>query len=208
MKNKTLKFAVAAIGAAIATSLCCITPIFALLAGLGGIASSFSWLEPFRPYCIAITAIFLGIAFYQAYKPQKKECGEGESCSIEKKSFFYSKGFLWTITIFCIVILAFPYYSGIFISKPQQTKIIYVEKNKTVDVKFNVPSMECSACEGFINDALSKTKGVLEYKTSFNDRISIVKIDTSIVKIDSIVNAINSTGYKVEKYSIIKIKLR
>jgi mercuric ion transport protein len=35
---------------AIAASLCCITPVLALVAGTSGLASTFSWLEPFRPY--------------------------------------------------------------------------------------------------------------------------------------------------------------
>ena len=37
---------------AIAASLCCITPVLALVAGTSGLASTFSWLEPARPYFI------------------------------------------------------------------------------------------------------------------------------------------------------------
>jgi mercuric ion transport protein len=33
---------------AIAASLCCITPVLALIAGTSGLASTFSWLEPFK----------------------------------------------------------------------------------------------------------------------------------------------------------------
>jgi mercuric ion transport protein len=40
---------------AITASLCCITPVLALIAGTSGIASTFSWIEPFRPYLIALT---------------------------------------------------------------------------------------------------------------------------------------------------------
>jgi len=32
---------------AITASLCCITPLLALIAGTSGIASTFSWIEPF-----------------------------------------------------------------------------------------------------------------------------------------------------------------
>ena len=32
---------------AIAASLCCMTPVLALIAGTSGIASTFSWVEPF-----------------------------------------------------------------------------------------------------------------------------------------------------------------
>jgi len=47
---------------AIAASLCCITPILALISGASGIASSFTWMEPFRPYLIGITVLVLGFA--------------------------------------------------------------------------------------------------------------------------------------------------
>ena len=39
---------------AFAASLCCITPVLALVAGTSGLASSFSWLEPARPYFIGL----------------------------------------------------------------------------------------------------------------------------------------------------------
>ena len=35
--------------AALAASLCCITPLLVIVGGLGGVASTFSWLEPLRP---------------------------------------------------------------------------------------------------------------------------------------------------------------
>ena len=58
--------------AAIAAALCCITPVLAVLGGLGSIAATFSFLEPVRPYLIGLTVIVLGYAFYKAYKPKKE----------------------------------------------------------------------------------------------------------------------------------------
>ncbi|MDZ7646572.1 MAG: hypothetical protein U5K54_05000 [Cytophagales bacterium] len=43
----------------------CITPVLALISGVGGIAATFSWLEPVRPYLIGITTLVLGFAWYQ-----------------------------------------------------------------------------------------------------------------------------------------------
>ena len=57
---------------AIAASLCCITPVLALVAGTSGLASTFSWLEPFRPYFIGLTILVLGFAWYQKLKPKKQ----------------------------------------------------------------------------------------------------------------------------------------
>jgi len=50
---------------AFAASLCCITPVIALITGTFGVASSFSWVEPTRPYFIGITVIVLAFAWYQ-----------------------------------------------------------------------------------------------------------------------------------------------
>ena len=57
---------------AITASLCCITPVLALIAGTSGIASTFSWIEPFRPYLIGLTILVLAFAWYQKLKPQKE----------------------------------------------------------------------------------------------------------------------------------------
>ena len=54
---------------ALASSLCCITPVLAIFAGSSGMASSFSWMEPARPYLIIFTIIVLGFAWYQKLKP-------------------------------------------------------------------------------------------------------------------------------------------
>ena len=48
---------------AFAASLCCITPVLALVAGTSGLASRFSWLEPARPYFNGLTILGLGFAW-------------------------------------------------------------------------------------------------------------------------------------------------
>ena len=83
---------------AITASLCCITPVLALIAGTSGIASTFSWIEPFRPYLIGLTILVLGFAWYQMLKPKKEIDCECETD--EKPKFTQSKTFLGIITVF------------------------------------------------------------------------------------------------------------
>ena len=78
--KKERKWIGAGLVAAVAASLCCITPVLAILGGIGGIASTFSWLEPLRPYLMIFTTGLLRYAFYKAYKPKRVS-------SIQKKSF-------------------------------------------------------------------------------------------------------------------------
>ena len=40
---------------AFASSICCIAPVLAIFAGSSGMASSFSLMEPVRPYLIVFT---------------------------------------------------------------------------------------------------------------------------------------------------------
>ena len=53
---------------ALASSLCCIVPVLALLGGAGGMVSAFNWAAPLRPYLLGVTALVLGFAFYRAYR--------------------------------------------------------------------------------------------------------------------------------------------
>lgn len=109
-KSKSAKLAGAGFIAAIAASLCCITPVLVFIAGISGAASTFSWLEPIRPYLIGVTVLVLGFAWYQKLKPQTEEeikclCEEDE-----KPSFWQTKKFLSMVTAFAILMLAFPFY--------------------------------------------------------------------------------------------------
>src|SRR5215218_6538080 len=88
----------AGIFSAVAASLCCITPVLALIAGTSGIASSFSWIEPARPYLMGISIAVLGFAWYQKLRTQPvDDCG----CEVnEKPKFIQLKTFLGIVTIF------------------------------------------------------------------------------------------------------------
>lgn len=181
---------------AIAASLCCITPVLALFSGATGIASTFSWLEPYRPYLIGLTIAVLAFAWYQKLKPKKAEIDC--ACEVEEKpSFWQSKSFLGIVTVLAFLLLAFPKYSHIFYPKTEKKEIMVVEKNNIQQMKFNIQGMTCEACTQTINLALSKVPGVLEYKTEFKDGSSLVKFDTSKTTEQVITKAVNETGYKV-----------
>lgn len=62
-------FTGAGVFAAIAASLCCITPVIALLAGSSSIVANFSWIEPARPYLVSLSIVVLAFAWYFKLKP-------------------------------------------------------------------------------------------------------------------------------------------
>ncbi|QTE35818.1 mercuric transport protein MerTP [Mucilaginibacter gossypii] len=181
---------------AIGASLCCITPVLALISGASGIASSFSWMEPFRPYLIAITLGVLGFAWYQKLKPKTAEEIACACEDDEKPSFFQSKTFLSIITVFAIVMLAFPYYGQAFYPK-ENKNIVVVSADNIKQVNFKLRGMDCASCEEHIKYSVNKLPGILETKADYKTGIANVKYDQSKTNKNSIIKAIDATGYNV-----------
>ena len=200
MKQETLSKAVAGVGifAAIAASLCCITPVLALLAGASGAASSLSWLEPARPYLIGLAIATLAFAWYKALSTKANAaCGPDGTCAVEKKSFLASKTFLIIITVAAIALIAFPYYANIFYPKTPKQNIVVVESNNISTVSFTIKGMSCKACETEVNNELYKVAGVIDAQTFYGKGTSIVKFDKSKTTVQQLETAIGKTGYKV-----------
>ena len=193
--TKSNKSWIAGVFAAFAASLCCLTPVLAFLGGASGLASSFSWIEPYRPYLIGATVLIFAFAWYQKRKLQKQVDCDCEADN--KKSFWQSKLFLGIVTVIATLLLAFPFYAKIFYPKPQETKVIVVDKNNIQTVQLNISGMDCEGCTAHINSELSKVNGVIEANTSYKNANAIVKFYNSKISIDSIAKAVNSIGYKV-----------
>lgn len=188
---------------AIAASLCCITPVIALLAGSSSITANFSWIEPARPYLIGLSVAVLAFAWYLKLKPAKAN-DMGCNCETTKKaSFLQSKTFFGIVTVFAALMMAFPLYAKVFYPKPKVQAAVTVVDNKQ-QVKFTIQGMTCEGCEEHVNNELSKVNGVLAYKTSYATRSSLVTFDKSKVDVKKIEAAINKTGYKVKGYDFTR----
>ena len=179
---------------AITASLCCITPVLALIAGTSGIASTFSWIEPFRPYLIGLTILVLGFAWYQKLKPQKEIDCDCETD--EKPKFIQSKKFLGIVTVFAIVMMAFPYCSRIFYPNSEK-QIIVVDKSDIKTTKFKISGMTCTSCEEHVNHEVNKLNGIVNSKASYENENAIIEFDKTKTNEAEIEKAINSTGYNV-----------
>ena len=203
--NTSFKSVGAGLLVAITASLCCITPVFATLAGIGGIASSFSWMEPFRPYLIGLTILVLGFAGYQKLRPRTQEEIDCACDEDERPSFWQSKKFLGIVTVFAVLMLAFPSYSGIFFSDNSNAdKIIVVKENDILNAELSIKGMTCTGCEHSVNAALNNSEGVLEASSSYESGIATVKFDQTKVSVDQLAtNVEEATGYKVTDKKVI-----
>lgn len=209
-KSLSSKSASAGLFAAIVASLCCITPVFSLLAGIGGIAATFSWMEPFRPYLIALTIGVLGFAWYQKLKPRTKE---EIDCACEtddlpagkagKPSFWQSKKFLGIVTAFAALMLAFPSYSHIFYPDPKSAITITADQVSQIKLaEFKIKGMTCTGCEEHVKHATKALDGVLEVKASHEKASAQIKFNASIISVEAITEAINKTGYMVTESTV------
>jgi len=181
----------AGVVSAIAASLCCITPVLALLAGTTGLAASFSWIEPFRPNLIGITILVLAFAWYQQLKSKEIDC----DCDDEKPSFFQSKIFLGIVTVFAMVMLAFPYFSEVFYPITEK-QLVLVEKQNIQKITIKVEGMTCVACEQTINYSISQLDGIISSEASYDNGNTIVEFDQTKTNSKEIEEAVNATGYK------------
>lgn len=93
--------------AGLLASACCIGPLLASLLSISGLAFATA-LEPYRPYFLGVTAIFLTGGFYFAYRPQKEECGPDGECAVPQ-SRRAQRIMLWVVTVLAAILVAFPY---------------------------------------------------------------------------------------------------
>ena len=181
--------------AAVAASSCCIPPVIALIAGVGGSASALSWMEPFRPYLIGLAVIAIGYAWYAYLKPKK----EDDCCEVDAKPKWYqTKRFLIGITLFAAIAIAFPYYSSIFYPENKK-EVIVVNQSNIETVEFSINGMTCNSCAEHVDHEVNKLDGILNSNTSYEKSNAIVEFDKTKTSKAAIEKAINSTGYKVVK---------
>lgn len=95
-----------------ASWLCCLFPLALGALGMGASALG-SRLEPYRPYLLALTAVFLGAGFYQAYKRPSQDCADDKICA-KPKGRRIQRTMLWIITILAAILVSAPYWAGIY----------------------------------------------------------------------------------------------
>lgn len=193
--KKSGKLAGASILSAVAASLCCITPVLAIISGASGVVSTFSWMEPFRPYLIGLTVLVLAFAWYQKLKPRIAEEIQCD-CENEKKPFMQTKTFLGIVAVFAFIMMSFPYYGHIFYPKADK-QVIVVSSDNIQEVKFNVSGMTCSSCEEHIENEVNKLPGIVTISANSKERNATVKFDNSKISISTLEKTINKTGYTI-----------
>uniref|UniRef100_UPI004047B35F mercuric transport protein MerTP n=1 Tax=Mariniflexile sp. TaxID=1979402 RepID=UPI004047B35F len=180
--------------AAVAASSCCIPPVIALIAGVGGGASALSWMEPLRPYLIGLAVLAIGYAWYSYLKTKKA----ADCCEVDAKpKWFQTKGFLIGITLFAAVSISFPYYAHIFYPNNTNKEVVVVSEANVETLNFDIEGMTCNGCAAHVENEVNKLSGIISVTASYENENATVTFDKSKTTKEDIEKAINGTGYKV-----------
>src|SRR5882672_12617150 len=105
---------VAGVLAAIGASVCCVAPLVLLTVGSGGAwIANLTALEPMRPWFIAATLLFLGLAFRRLYL-QPQVCEPGASCAeaivVKRQRLIF-----WLVALVLLALLSVPWLAPLFL---------------------------------------------------------------------------------------------
>ena len=107
--GKTKWRLIGAVAAAMGASACCLAPLLLLAVGVGSAGiGNLTAMEKYRPFWIAATLVFLGLAFFRVYGTRGKDaCAPGVACP--PNAGRKGKVLLWVVTLMVLGILALPY---------------------------------------------------------------------------------------------------
>jgi mercuric ion transport protein len=187
-----------AIGAAVVASICCIGPV--VLAGLGiGAVSAAQLFAPLRPYFLALTAIFLGLGFYFAYRQPKQaaEC-DGQVCE-RPSAARWRRLLLWIAAVIVLALVTFPYYYAPLrtaLDKPRQTPAVAFAPAQPSTVVLKVSGMTCEGCAVGVRTALLETPRVVSASVDFKAGRATVQYDPSKASTTQLIEAVSKAGFK------------
>lgn len=185
---------IGAIVAAVGASVCCVGPLVLVGLGIGGAwVGTLTAFEPFRPYLIGLTAIFLGYAFYKVYsKPKPEECAPGAYCA-NPRADRINKISLWVVTLLIAGLLAIPYLTPVvYATSPEPLQI----NTQVREVVLDIPGMTCASCPVTIQKSLKKVDGVIAATASFEDKTATVRYDPSKISTKDLLEATRNAGYE------------
>lgn len=187
-------FAVAVLSVLI-SRLCCIVPFIAILSGMTGGATMFSFLEPIRPLLILFSVSILAFGFYQEYK-SKNSATMKPCCQINaKKKSKRNRQFLWATTVISILLFSFPFYSQLFISANAAQA---ADTKNLQTIQLSVEGMSCQGCANNIMLTLSQTDGILKDTVVFTSKTATVTFDENKITSHQVVKTIEEIGFNVK----------
>lgn len=99
--------------AGIGASACCVGPLLLLSVGIGGAwIAHLTALEPYRPFFIVLTALFLGLTFWKLYMAPPS-CAVGDRC-VPERSRRVQRILFWMLLPVVLLLVGSPWILPIF----------------------------------------------------------------------------------------------
>lgn len=181
----------AAVGAAVAASICCIVPLGLVSLGIGGAwIGTLTALESFRPIFIAIAVAALGFAGYREYRTtMAPDC----ECEIGMQDHL-RRSLLVVGAIAVAALISSPWLIQGAASAGEAT----VESVETVamqEVVLEVEGMTCATCNITVRKALTNLDGVRDAEVTFEPPQAVVRFDAAKVTTEELTRATTNVGY-------------
>jgi mercuric ion transport protein len=110
LRGSLLAGALAAVGA----SVCCVGPLVLLTMGIGGAwIANLTALEPMRPWLMAATLVFLGLAFRRLYL-QPQVCEPNAACA-QPAVLKRQRLIFWVVAVLLLALLSVPWVASFFL---------------------------------------------------------------------------------------------
>jgi mercuric ion transport protein len=180
---------VGSVAAAVGASACCLGPLLLLALGIGGAWIGYlTAMEKYRPYWIAATLIFLGLAFFRAYrKPRKGACATGSAC--KQNAERRNKTLVWVVAVFIFALLALPYFIPFaFGGGPEDGAV-------PRQITLSVRNMTCSACVVTVKKSLTRVDGVKDVKVTLDPPRAAVLYDPTKIGAERLMEATTKAGF-------------
>lgn len=191
--RSTLWSGAAAVLGAVLASACCLLPLAAGFLGLGAVGFAGA-LEPYRPYLLGLTAVFLGVAFYQVYRPRAKQ--DPECCDVDSPLLAWRKRFLWGISALTVFLAAFPSLQSA-VSRNAGAHPATIGSAQLPSLVLSVTGMTCAGCEATVADRLKRVPGVAEVRVSYDDGNAVVVFEQGRrPDVQHLLDAMAETGYQ------------
>ncbi len=185
----------AALGAGLLASACCLGPLGAVAAGIGGAwLSGFSVLEPYRPLFVGMALAALGVGWYREVR-RSRAC-HCEACPPSKARWLLlGVGTVLVLGLLGMPLLVEPIHPAAMAQQPHGNAVQQPRESAVHEVVLRVKGMTCAACARTISRALRRLDGVRAAEVTLKPPEARVRFDSTKVSVPMLLKAIRDAGY-------------
>lgn len=179
-----------AVGAGVLASACCVGPLVAIGAGIGGAwVSQLSALEPYRPIFVALALGALGLAWYREVRRSREpDCDCEEGVRPQTRRLMLGVG-----TVLVLGLLAAPS----FIGQTHSVAMAQQVSNEPVqEVVLEVQGMTCPSCSQAVAYALRRLEGVQAAEVTLEPPQARVRFNPEKVTVEQLIEAVRQAGFE------------